>query len=103
MERLDRYLTHPQVEINPAIPAATVGLSALGRRRVAALPATGRLPGATAIVSSGERTAIETAEIPGRGARTHRDIRQAMHEKDHSATGFLPPEEFATVANALFC
>jgi broad specificity phosphatase PhoE len=102
MECRVRYLTHPQVEIDPTIPVPQWSLSAVGRRRVAALAASGWLSGTTAILSSGERKAIETAEILATALGLTVEVREAMHENDRSATGFLPPEEFETVANAFF-
>jgi broad specificity phosphatase PhoE len=102
MECRVRYLTHPQVEIDPTIPVPQWSLSAVGRRRVAAFAASGWLSGTTAILSSGERKAIETAEILATALGLTVEVREAMHENDRSATGFLPPEEFETVANAFF-
>ena len=63
MAYLARYLTHPQVKIDPTVPVPSWGLSALGRARTEALANTGCLLGTTQIISSGERKAIETAEI----------------------------------------
>jgi broad specificity phosphatase PhoE len=102
MECLVRYLTHPQVAIDPTIPVPQWGLSALGRRRVAALAASGWLAGTAEIISSGERKAIETAEILALALELSVEVREAMHENDRSATGFLPPDEFETAANAFF-
>jgi broad specificity phosphatase PhoE len=78
------------------------GLSLVGRRRLAALAASGWLFGTTAILSSGERKAIETAEILATALGLMVEVREAMHENDRSATGFLPADEFETVANAFF-
>jgi broad specificity phosphatase PhoE len=97
-----RYLTHPQVRIDPAVPVPSWGLSAAGRRRTETLARAGRLSGTTQIVSSGERKAIETAEIIAGGLSVTIEVREAMHENDRSATGFLPPNEFETVANQFF-
>ena len=102
MECLVRYLTHPQVAIDPTIPVPQWGLSALGRRRVNALAASGWLSGTREIISSGERKAIETAEILALALELSVEVREAMHENDRSATGFLPPDEFESVANAFF-
>ena len=58
-----RYLTHPQVQIDPAVPVPQWGLSPVGRARTEALANASWLASTTQIVSSGERKAIETAEI----------------------------------------
>jgi broad specificity phosphatase PhoE len=97
-----RYLTHPQVKIDPAIPVPSWGLSDVGKTRTEMLANTGWLSGTTQIISSGERKAIETAEIIGRELDVTVEVREAMHENDRSATGFLPPDEFETVANRFF-
>ena len=97
-----RYLTHPQVKIDPAVPVPSWDLSAVGRTRTETLAKTGCLSGTTQIISSGERKAIETAEIIGEELNVTVEVREAMHENDRSATGFLPPDEFETVANQFF-
>jgi broad specificity phosphatase PhoE len=102
MTRLVRYLTHPQVEIDPAVPVPCWGLSAEGHERVRALAGARWLMGTTWIVTSGERKAIETAASLAETLRAELEIREAMHENDRSATGFLPPPEFEAVADAFF-
>jgi broad specificity phosphatase PhoE len=99
---LVRYLTHPQVKIDPAVPVPRWGLSDIGRARVEALAVTGKLAGTTAIISSGETKAIETAEILARALGVTIEIREAMHENDRSSTGFLPPPAFEEMANRFF-
>jgi broad specificity phosphatase PhoE len=99
---LIRYLTHPQVKIDPAIAVPSWGLSEVGRARTEAIAGTGRLSATTQIVSSGERKAIETAEIIAAKLNVDVEVRQAMHENDRSATGFLMPDEFEAVANQFF-
>jgi broad specificity phosphatase PhoE len=54
------------------------------------------------IIASSERKAIETAEIIGEELNVNVEVREAMHENDRSATGFLPPYEFETLANQFF-
>jgi broad specificity phosphatase PhoE len=54
------------------------------------------------IISSGEQKAIETAEIVGRKLSVTVEVREAMHENDRSATGFLPKDGFEAVADQFF-
>ena len=54
------------------------------------------------MISSAETKAIETATPLARALGCQLDIREAMHENDRSATGFLPPEEFESVADRFF-
>lgn len=97
-----RYLTHPQVQIDPDVPVPQWGLSAVGRTRTEALVNATWLANTTQIVSSGERKAIETAEIIAAKLGIMIEIREAMHENDRSATGFLKPAEFEQVADRFF-
>ena len=97
-----RYLTHPQVQIDPDVPVPQWGLSPVGRARTEAVARAGWLARTTQIVSSGERKAIETAEIIAARLGLMIEIREAMHENDRSATGFLKPAEFEQVADRFF-
>jgi broad specificity phosphatase PhoE len=102
MTVLARYLTHPQVKIDPDVPVPLWGLTAFGRARAETLANTGYFSDTTQISSSGERKAIETAEIIAGKLNVAVEVREAMRENDRSATGFLPPNEFETVANQFF-
>jgi broad specificity phosphatase PhoE len=97
-----RYLTHPQVKIEPAVPVPSWGLSDVGRMRTEALANAGWLSKTTQIISSGERKAIETAAIIAGQLKVTVEVRDAMHENDRSTTGFLAPDEFETVADQFF-
>jgi broad specificity phosphatase PhoE len=102
MTSLVRYLTHPQVKIDPAVPVLSWGLNDVGRARTEALANTGKLVGVTQVISSGERKAIETAEIIAAKLDIDIEVREAMHENDRSATGFLVPDEFEAVTDQFF-
>ena len=97
-----RYLTHPQVQIDAAVPVPEWRLSPVGRARAQKLAEAGWLRATTRIVSSGERKAMETADILARAIGQSFVVRENMHENDRSATGFLPPAEFETVADQFF-
>ncbi|WP_314947500.1 histidine phosphatase family protein [Bradyrhizobium cosmicum] len=97
-----RYLTHPQVQIDPDVPVPQWGLSPIGRTRTEALVNASWLTRTTQIVASGERKALETAEIIAGRLGIMIEIRVAMHENDRSATGFLKPAEFEQVADQFF-
>lgn len=96
------YLTHPQVRIDAAVPVPQWGLRDEGRTRTRALAETAFMRRFTRIVSSGETKALETAAILAANHGLPVFVRDAMHENDRSATGFLPPAEFETVADAFF-
>ncbi len=99
---LVRYLTHPQVQIDPAVPVPQWGLSEIGRARTTALAASGTLTGTSLLISSAEKKAVETAEILAAKLGLAAQVRKAMHENDRSTTGFLVPSEFETVADQFF-
>ena len=96
------YVTHPQVQIDAAIPVPEWGLSGVGRARAVAMLDQPWVGAIRRIVSSGERKAIETAEILARHLGLAVEVRERMHENDRSATGFLPPPEFEAVADQFF-
>ena len=99
---LVRYLTHPEVIIDPKKPVPEWSLSAAGRARVETFARAEVLLKTVHIISSAERKAIETAEIIGRRLGLGFEIRPNTHENYRSATGYLPQTEFAAVADAFF-
>ena len=102
MRRTHRYLTHPQVLIDPETPVPEWSLNELGKRRVNALSKSRVLVGTNVVVSSAEKKAIETASPLAEALECPLEIREYMHENDRSATGFLQPDEFETVADQFF-
>lgn len=94
------YLSHPQVDIDPAVPVPDWRLSAEGRARAQALAASDWRGGSARIVSSPETKAQETAAILARG--TAFETLAAMAEIDRSATGFVGPARHEALADALF-
>jgi broad specificity phosphatase PhoE len=53
-------------------------------------------------ITSAERKALETAEPIADALGVRVEVRDAMHENDRSATGFLPLREFEAVAHEFF-
>lgn len=102
MTVLARYLTHPQVAIDPQRDIPLWHLSESGYARVAALVARQALVGTTRVISSDETKALETARPLAELLGCPVEIRPAMHENDRSATGVLPPEEFERTADRFF-
>lgn len=103
MPRMVRYLTHPQVRIEPTKSVPDWSLNEIGGARVAALAShLGVLTQTRRVICSDETKAIETAQPLARALGVDPEVRPRMHENDRSATGFLPPEEFEKVADAFF-
>ena len=97
-----RYLTHPQVTVDPAIAVPDWGLSDVGRERARAFAHAPCLAETRAIVTSKERKAIETAEILSEILELPVTELDDMHENDRSSTGFLPEAEFEAMADRFF-
>jgi broad specificity phosphatase PhoE len=102
MTEIIRYLTHPQVQIEPDRPVPLWGLNETGRSRVRVLVAAAWLKGTIRVISSAERKAIETAAPIAESLAVPLELREPMHENDRSATGFLRPHEFEQVADEFF-
>ncbi|MDH3281617.1 MAG: phosphoglycerate mutase family protein [Gammaproteobacteria bacterium] len=103
MSQIVRYLTHPQVRINPEQDVPQWSLNDVGRARVTSLAKRpGALLGTTRVVSSAETKAFETARPLADALDARLEVRPAMHENDRSATGFLAVEEFERVADQFF-
>lgn len=102
MMRKIRYLSHPQVGIDPGKEISQWSLNANGLARVQKLAASGALAGTCHVISSAETKAMETAAPLARALGFTVILRDQMHENDRSATGFLPPDEFEQVADQFF-
>ncbi|MBA5776115.1 histidine phosphatase family protein [Stappia sp. F7233] len=96
------YLTHPEVAVDPSVPVPDWSLSARGRERAQAGLRQPFLTSIRHVFSSAERKAVETAGIFAGHLGLEVIVDPLMHENDRSATGFLPPDEFETVADAFF-
>ncbi|GJM38135.1 MAG: phosphoglycerate mutase [Acidimicrobiales bacterium] len=98
-----RYLSHPEVMVDPAVPVPDWGLSDVGRRRTTELADRASwLPSVTRIVTSGERKAIEAGEILAARVGLEVEQRPSTDEIDRSSTGYLSHDEHEAQANRLF-
>nr|WP_306266100.1 histidine phosphatase family protein [Pararhizobium sp. IMCC3301] len=102
MPDLLRYLSHPQVRIDPAVAVPHWGLSDLGRTRAERASRSEALADTTRIFSSSERKAVETADIFAAALRLPVEQKPATHENDRSATGFLDAALFEATADRFF-
>lgn len=97
-----RYLTHPQVNIEPMKDVRNWSLNETRRARVAALASSDALTGTTRIISSTETKATQTAQPLADALGCWLEFREQMHENDRSATGYLPEHQFERFAEAFF-
>lgn len=101
--RVARYLTHPQVLIDPVTEIPKWSLNEVGRSRVTQLARRPNvLAGTTRIISSTETKALETANPLAMALGVPAEIHADMFENDRSSTGYLPAEEFEAVADHFF-
>lgn len=95
-------ITHPEVIVDPNVPVTDWGLSETGRDRATTFAASSVFADVTQIWTSTERKARETGDI----LAASQSLSVAQHldlgENDRSSTGFLPPTEFETAADAFF-
>lgn len=96
------FITHPEVAVAPAIPVPDWGLNATGRARAAAFAASEAADRITAVWSSAEVKARETAEVLASARTCPVHIDRCLGENDRSATGYLPPKAFEAAAAAFF-
>lgn len=96
------YLTHPQVQVDPAVPVPQWGLSEVGRARTAAFASSPGLHAYRRIIASTEEKAKETAALLGAALGVLVTVRENLHENDRSATGYLPEAQFQAMADAFF-
>jgi RimJ/RimL family protein N-acetyltransferase/broad specificity phosphatase PhoE len=99
---LVRYVSHPEVRIDPALPVPEWGLSDRGRERTYAMLRQPWIASISRIVSSTETKAIETASIVAAHLGLSVEARALLGENDRSATGFVPPDRFEQLANQFF-
>jgi broad specificity phosphatase PhoE len=96
------FITHPEVQIDPAVPVPEWPLSTRGRQRMHALLAQPWVPNLGAVWCSTERKAIDGAEIIARAIGTVPRPLTVLGENDRSATGYLPGSKFEATADAFF-
>ncbi|WP_413988962.1 histidine phosphatase family protein [Labrys okinawensis] len=100
--RIVYFITHAEVEIDPAIPVPDWRLSPRGRARHEAFNRRDFVGGIGAVYSSNEEKARNGGDILARHLGLPLQVVEALHENDRSATGFLKPQEFEETANAFF-
>ncbi|AMY69455.1 histidine phosphatase family protein [Frigidibacter mobilis] len=86
-----RYLSHPEVAIDPEVPVPDWGLRARGHARMRVIASLGWPTGTTRIVASAERKARETAAYLAEPLGLTVEIAEDLGEIDRSSTGYVPP------------
>lgn len=97
-----RYLSHPEVFIDPSVPVPDWGLRARGRARMRVLAGLGWPAGTTRIIASAERKARETAAFLAEPLGLTVQIAADLGEIDRSATGYVSHDRHEMLTNKLF-
>ena len=97
-----RYITHPDVEIDPDLPVPTWGLSAEGRRRAAVMVTQTWARSLGSVVSSSETKALQTARLLADHLGIEVEVRPSTGEIDRSATGFVSEGRHEELADRFF-
>lgn len=97
-----RYVSHPEVTIDPEVPVPDWDLSDRGRTRAEALIRQPWARSVGSVVSSAEPKAIGTAEVLAASLGLDVDVRPSTGEIDRSATGYVSVERHEELADRLF-
>jgi broad specificity phosphatase PhoE len=97
-----RYLSHPEVVVDPAEPFTAWRLSERGRERLAGLVDQPWVADIGRIICSAEHKARETAAALAARRGLDVEVRPGSGEIDRTSTGFLPSSEHEAVADACF-
>lgn len=94
------YLSHAEVEIDPAVPVPEWRLSARGMARHGVFAR--HCPPLAAVWSSTERKACDGAASLAAAQGLSVRLLETLGENDRSATGYLPGPQFEATADAFF-
>ena len=97
-----RYISHPDVDIDPHRPVAQWQLSDLGRHRAHALLDHSWIDSIGLVISSAETKALETAHFIAARLDLDVEVRRSTGEIDRSATGFVEPDLHEWLADRFF-
>ena len=97
-----RYLTHPEVVVDPLTPVPQWRLSARGRDRLLVMLTRSWVLDVHRVVSSAERKALEAATLLADHLDLVVETRPASGELDRSATGYVPAATHEQLADECF-
>lgn len=96
------FISHPEVIVDPGKPVERWCLSPAGVDRMRAFSRSPVPASVRSIWCSTETKAIEAAGILAGALGLGISVSHDLGENDRSATGFLPPDEFESVADRFF-
>jgi len=96
------FITHPEVEIDPAKDVRRWRLSERGVDRMRTFVASDAVANVGEVWASAETKAVEAAELLAARNSLPVHVETDLGENDRTATGFVPPDEFEKLADAFF-
>jgi broad specificity phosphatase PhoE len=96
------FITHPEVVIDPERPVPRWHLSNAGIAKMRMFATSAPMHSIRSIWSSTETKAIEGAGILAAARGLPVAVHRGLDENDRSSTGYLPPDEFQSMADAFF-
>lgn len=97
-----RYISHPQVVIDPTVPVSRWGLSEEGKQRVQQLCQQPWMSDVRRVVSSAETKALEVAAAAAKTLGLTVEVRPKTGETDRSSTGYVPHDRHEQLADEFF-
>lgn len=98
-----RYITHPNVEIDPGIPVPDWRLSEEGRRRARAMLEQPWMRSLRKIVSNSETKALEAATMWADHLDLTVEVRPSTGETNRTATGFVSSVRHEELGTLMMC
>jgi broad specificity phosphatase PhoE len=96
------FVTHPEVVINASIPVTDWSLSEVGIGRMRRLLSADWVKSIRSIYCSTEKKAVDGAVILSEHLNIPCTMVEALGENDRTSTGYLPPQQFETMADQFF-
>ena len=96
------FLTHPEVDVDPAVPVPDWVLTDRGRERMRQFAEGPEVREVRAVWSSRERKAADAAALLAGQLELRARTLEQLAENDRSSTGYLPPELFEPAVQAFF-
>jgi len=96
------FITHTEVEVDPATPVPDWELTDRGRERMRQFAEGPEPRDVRAVWASRERKAVDSAAILARQLGLEVRKLEQLAENDRSSTGYLPPELFEPALQAFF-
>ncbi len=97
-----RYISHPQVVVDPTVPVSRWGLSEEGKQRVQQLCQQPWMSDVRRVVSSAETKALEVAAAVAQTLGLTVEVRPKTGETDRSSTGYVPHDRHEQLADEFF-